>query len=109
MYASYEFGNKYPGYYSTLMYLQANGFDRKDFIDKAELAGTFQENSRMLLDSVSEGIRDGTIRGDTDPVKTSLFFTASINSVISLAPATGKQDEFIDYSIGMMLRSIENK
>jgi AcrR family transcriptional regulator len=108
LYASYEFGNKYPGYYGTLMYLQVNGFVKKDFADKAELAGSFQENSRMLLDSIGEGIKDGTIRADTDPVKAGLYFTASINSVISLGPATGGQDEFVEYSIGMMLRSIEN-
>lgn len=109
LYASYEYGKKYPGYYSTLMYLHANGFEKKEFADKAELMSTHQENSRMVLESFGEGIRDSSIKSDIDPLKAGMFLTASINSVIEMAPATGMQEEFVDYSIGLMLRAIENR
>lgn len=106
--ASCEYGNKYPGYYSTLMFLENNGFEKKDFPDKAEILGIHQDNTRIVLDSFGDGIRDGTIKSDIDPWKASMFLTASINSVISMAPVTGMQDEFVDYSIELMLRSIES-
>jgi hypothetical protein len=32
-----------------------------------------------------------------------------MQSMINVAPATDMQDEYVDYSIGLMLRSIENK
>jgi hypothetical protein len=37
-----------------------------------------------------------------------LKITAAMQSVINISPAAGQQDEFVDYSIGLMLRAVEN-
>ena len=108
LYASYEYGSKYPGYYSTLNYMVANGFEKKDFPDKAELISIHGDNNRMILSAFDEGIRDGSLKSDLDPMKAGIFLTAAIDSVISTARSTGMQEEFVNYSIGLMLRSIEN-
>jgi TetR/AcrR family transcriptional regulator len=108
LYALYDLRVKYPGYYSMIWYLQGHNIDRKDYPEMEELLGIHGDNSRMVLESFNEGMKDGTLSGDLDPVKTSMFFTAAMQSVINIAPSTDIQDEYVNYSIGLMLRAIEN-
>lgn len=91
-------------------------FDFEAFPELEELKSIRMDTSRMVVDSLREGIKDGTVRKDIDPVKTTMIMTSSMISVLTLTPVMDMllksneltHEELIDYATGMMLRSIEN-
>ncbi|HWQ20941.1 MAG TPA: TetR/AcrR family transcriptional regulator [Methanotrichaceae archaeon] len=112
--ALYEFHKKYPGYYATINYLQMHGFDKSDFPEMDEMEAIHGDSFAMVIEAFNEGIGDGTVKDDIDPVKATMVLTSSMQSMLCL-PSTiempgGKitLDELVDYAAGLMLRSIGN-
>ncbi len=109
-----EFNKKYPGYYAAYYYSRM--FDFKAFPELEELKRIRMDTSGMVVESLREGIKDGTVRKDIDPLKATLVLTSSMISVLTLTPVMEMllksneltHDELINYATGMMLRSIEN-
>lgn len=75
------------------------------------------ESFKTVTNAFNEGIKDGTIRPDIDPVKTSLYITSSMQNMINLTPTIEmhmkdndlSHEELIDYTVEMMIHSIQNK
>jgi AcrR family transcriptional regulator len=113
--ALYEFHNNYPGYDAMIGHLQAHGFSKADFPEMAEMERIHADSTRMVMDSFREGMGDGTIRSDVEPMKATLILTASMQSVLGTSAAIGtgakagrsEQDEFVDYAVAMLLRSVQ--
>ncbi len=110
-----EFSRKYPGYYAAYYYSRMFCFE--DFPELDELKRIRTANTRMVIDSLHEGIKDETVRQDIDPLKATLILTSSMTSVLTLTPVIEMylksnnltHDGLIDYAIDMMIRSIEKK
>lgn len=112
-----RFYKEYPGYYHANWYSQMPWFNNKEFPEIEELKNIRTSSFRMVGDALLEGIKDGTVRADAEPVKSTLVMTSSMQSVLDLTPAIEmhmknnnlEHDELIDYAVDMMLRSFENK
>jgi AcrR family transcriptional regulator len=110
-----EFSKKYPGYYAAYYYSRMFCFE--DFLELEELKKIRTANTRRVIDSLYEGIKDGTVRQDVDPLKATLILTSSMTGVLTLTPVIEMylknnnltHDELIDYAINMMIRSVEKK
>jgi AcrR family transcriptional regulator len=108
LYALYEFYKKYAVYYATISYLQGRCYDMSDYQGAEEMNEANRDTIRLVMDAFAEGLEDGTVSQDTDPLKTAMFLQASMQSVINLAPYTGMPpEEFVEYSVGLMLRSFK--
>ncbi len=112
-----RFYKEYPGYYHANGYFQMPRFSNKEFPEVEELKKIRTGNFSMVVNAFSEGIADGTVRSDIDPVKSTLVLTLSMQNVLDLNPANMtymknndiEHDELIDYAVEMMMRSFENK
>lgn len=112
--AFYQFYKEYPGYYLSRFYY--NIPFNEDFPEMEELNKIRSESFKTVTSAFDEGIKDGSIRPDIDPVKTSLYITSSMQNMINLTPTIEMHmkdhdlthEELIEYAIEMMTRSIEN-
>lgn len=78
-----EFSKKYPGYYAAYYYSRMFCFE--DFPELAELKEIRTANIRMVIDSLNEGIKDGTVRHDVEPVKATLIMTSCMKRTYTYA------------------------
>ncbi|RPJ79425.1 MAG: TetR/AcrR family transcriptional regulator [Alphaproteobacteria bacterium] len=114
-FAFYEFSKKYPGYYAAYYYSRMFCFE--DFPELGELRRVRMASARMVTDSLHEGIKDGTVRQDIDPLKATLILTSFMTSVLTITPVmeiylegnNWTHDEIIGYAIDMIIRSVEKK
>lgn len=58
----------------------------EDFSELDELKEVRTANTSIVIDSLNEGIKDGTIRRDVEPVKATLVMTSCMMSVLTLTP-----------------------
>lgn len=111
----YEFSKKYPGYYAAYYYSRMFCFE--DFPELSELRRIRMASASMVTDSLYEGIKDGTVREDLDPLKATLILTSFMTSVLTITPVmemylegnNWTHDEIIGYAIDMIIRSVEKK
>ena len=106
-----DFSHAYPGYHTA--YCSAGVTHSSSSPD--EFIRIHSLNIRMLIDAVTEGIHDGSLRKTIDPVKASFTLLSSLSNILSLpsAMAMNLQDvsiareELIDYSVSMLIHSIK--
>lgn len=108
----YEFYEKYTGYY--IAYYHTGMFDPAGSPDLEELKMTRINSFRTVVETVKEGIRDGTIRDDIDPEAATLIMLSMSNNALNLSPVTRMymdnygltHEELYKRTMDMMLRSI---
>ncbi|WP_414468251.1 TetR/AcrR family transcriptional regulator [Methanobacterium sp. ACI-7] len=111
-----RFCMEYPGYYDANWFSHSVRFD-EEFPEIEEIKEIRTQNFKLVGEAFKEGIKDGTIRPDADPVKTTLVLTSSMQNVLNLTPAVElhmknnnlTHEELIDYAVDMMMRSFESK
>ncbi len=111
----YEFYKTYTGYY--MAYYHSGMFDHNGSPDLEELRRIRSDNFGVVVEAVREGVKDGSIRKDIDPVAATLIMLSMSNNALAISPVTKmymenyglSQDEFYERTIDMMLSSIENE
>ncbi len=81
--AYYEFSQKYPDYFEAMMHFDAE-VTRPDEVGSVGIE-CHREGMAVLglvAESVRQGIRDGSIRGDLDPMRTAILLWAQTDGVI---------------------------
>lgn len=109
----YAFSRQYPEYYRMFLYAQTPRFSvRDEHVEAVEAIG--QDNFGIMCSCISEGISDGSLRPDIDPVMTTWFLMLSTQSVVNHTPSVCttmegqgiSHPDFIEYSLDLMLKSI---
>nr|WP_319374636.1 TetR/AcrR family transcriptional regulator [uncultured Methanobacterium sp.] len=113
--AFYRFYKEYPAYYDV------NWTSYKVLIDHdqppmEEIKRSRIECFSLFGKALQEGMKDETIRSDIDPVKTNLVLALSMQNVFNLPPTIKMhmknndltQEELIEYTMDMMIQSLEN-
>jgi AcrR family transcriptional regulator len=111
----YEFYTRHTGYY--MAYYHTGMFDPAGSPDLEELRTIRIKSFRMVVETVKEGIKDGTIRDDIDPEAATLIMLSMSNNALNLSPVTRMymdnyrltQEEFYKHTVDMMLRSIASE
>lgn len=111
----YEFYKTYTGYY--MAYYHSGMFDHNGSPDLDVLRRIRSDNFGVVVEAVREGVKDGSIRSDIDPVAATLIMLSMSNNALAISPVTKmymenyglSQDEFYERTIDMMLSSIENE
>lgn len=93
-------------YYDAMMYFDARGFDTCDDCEFGQKCEEYRERIMGLVaKAVTNGVADGTIRPDLDPLQTAFLLWAASSGVLSAAATAGenmeraygiKTDEFLN-------------
>lgn len=109
----YKFHKQYPEYFRLFTYAQSPCFSGGE--DGArEVSRLGRESVELMYECIRLGQADGSIRKDIDPLKTAWFLIFASESVINRSSelkealeAQGvSQDEFVEYSFGIMSRGV---
>lgn len=111
----YEFYTKYNGYY--MAYYNSGMFKHEGSPELVELKSIRMRSFNIVVDAMRDGMKDGTIRKDMDPVATTLIMLFCTNNALSITPVTRmymehyglSQDELFKRTLEMMLRSLDSK
>lgn len=109
----YDLFKKYPGYYNA--YYHSGFFDLKDSSTFKKLTEIRKNSFRLGVATVKEGIKEGSIKEDLDPVVTTLFVLSTANNAINIIPVTQMymdeygltHDKLFKLSFDMAIQSIE--
>jgi TetR/AcrR family transcriptional regulator len=111
----YDFYKKYPGYYNA--YYHSGMFEVEGSPTLKKLRKIRKISFQVAVNAVKQGINDGSLREDLDPVVTTLFMLATANNINNISPVTQMymneyeltQDKLFELTLDMAIRSIENK
>jgi TetR/AcrR family transcriptional regulator len=85
-----RFHEEHRDYYDAMLYFDAKGFDTCDDCEFGIKCAESRENIMGLVTrAVSNGVADGTLRADLDPVKTAVILWASSSGVLSALATAG--------------------
>lgn len=111
----YKFYKEHTGYYKAYYYSGVFEYENSPHLE--ELKKERKENFQYLINAITKGFTDGTIRKDIDPVATTLIMLLMSNNVNNIIPVTQMymdeynltQDDLFDINLQLVIRSIENK
>jgi Transcriptional regulator len=113
----YEFSKQHPFYFRTLSdaMLRCNSAGTSEAA-RQELAARNADCTKIAIDAVNAGIKDGTIDPNAEPLKTAMFLIEATRAMIrlplisvssgSIRPA---RDEVFYFTLGQLRRAIENR
>ena len=109
----YDFYKQHKGYYEA--YYHSGLFDNEGAHNLEYLRKIRTKTFQVVVDALNEGINDGTIRDDIDPIATTLIMLSMSNAVNNLIPVTQMymddygltQDLLFDNTLKMVLNSVE--
>jgi len=113
--AYYQFSKEYQEYFR--MFSEAENLDLCSSCKTSqELFAVSNENLEVVLNAVTEGERDGSIRPDLDPKLTAIFLIQSTKSMIELTPGferflkkTGTdKDVIVGFALQALRQSLQN-
>jgi AcrR family transcriptional regulator len=115
--AFYEFYEKYPEYCRSFLF---STFALKERENRyaGELAQMGAGSLGLMTSALQEGIRDGSIRPDIDVAKTAVALAFGVQGVVmelaAMEPGMaamlgGKPRDFVECSVDIMRRGIENR
>jgi TetR/AcrR family transcriptional regulator len=114
--ALYEFYKNYPGVFQIFVHdLQSTRFSGDDE-NTRELARLSKENFQITQQLIEEGIADGSLRPDLNPMMTTFFGIIALQNIIGLHAGFEamfrilglSHEEFVHYSRDLVARSIAN-
>lgn len=82
----HEFTKNYPDYFRMLCYSGSERFCNADNDDAEEILELTHDNIELISEAFKEGIEDGTVRSDLDPLEMAVYLCISRLSVLNLDP-----------------------
>jgi AcrR family transcriptional regulator len=106
-----DFNKKYPGYLVADWYSQTVAYGDTPYPKAKELREVRASNFRCVAEAFRQGIKDGTVVPDTDPLKATLLLMSSMLGALNLTPAVAMHmknlgfthDEFIEYTMRQLV------
>ena len=111
------FSQNYPLEFKILTFRKPSLSEAPDSPCVAEV---FEENKNMMkliIRCFEEGVKDGSIRGDIDPVRSALYVVSVTTGMLELLSQSGntlgkafgvEAEEFVSYSLKMIGNSFKN-
>jgi AcrR family transcriptional regulator len=86
------FHQQHREYYDAMMYFDARGFDTCEDCEYARKCDEYRDKVMGLVaTAVSNGIEDGTLRSDLDPMKTAVLLWAQSSGVLQALATAGEK------------------
>ena len=82
----HEFTQNYPDYFHILCYSGSERFCNADSDDAKKILELIRDNIELMGKAFKEGIEDGTVRSDLDPLEMAIYLCVTRLSVSNLDP-----------------------
>ena len=79
-----DFSREYPEYFRIYCYSGTERFQMSDNEDAQEIVDLSTGMWRVMVEAILEGIADGTIRNDLDPVEMSIYLNLLATSALNM-------------------------
>lgn len=79
-----EFTKRYPDYFRMLCYSGSEKFSTANSDDATEILELISKNIELISEAVKEGMDDGTIRNDLDPLEMAIYLCTARLSVLNM-------------------------
>ena len=114
--AYFKFYIDFPDYYNVCIYFDSQRFSKVDSEYMPEISALMHETIRIMCESIEEGIKDGSIRADINPLEAAFFIAITSKQVVKLDQGILKAlksegityEHFIEDSIDMWRRILVN-
>lgn len=114
--AYFEFYNKYPEYHDAYLYSKSKRFSFKEIEYSDQIDSLVKDIMKTICDAIQEGIHDGTIRKNLNPMEVAVFIAVTAERIVELSPDTmnllEKQgishEEFIDDAMDLWKHMVMN-
>lgn len=80
----FDFSREYPEYFRIYCYSGTERFQMSDNEDAQEIVDLSTGMWRIMVEAILEGIADGTIRKDLDPVEMSIYLNIMATNALNL-------------------------
>ncbi len=80
----FEFSKDYPDYFRIYRYARTERFQMSDNEDAKELVDLTTGIWRIMVEAILQGMKDGTIRKDVDPVEMSIYINVMSMSALNI-------------------------
>lgn len=80
----FEFSKDYPDYFRIYRYARTERFQMSDNEDAKELVDLTTGIWRLMVEAILQGMNDGTIRKDVDPVEMSIYINVMSMSALNI-------------------------
>ncbi|MGD8780074.1 MAG: TetR/AcrR family transcriptional regulator [Ignavibacteria bacterium] len=111
-----EFNRKYPNYYNAFLQNQTQKIVMEK-LDRAEgkVISVKEKSMELFINIINEGISDGSLKSDLDPMKTALTLWAETTGILLLAKLKGvmiykgfgvSEEELINYFFEFTWRAL---
>jgi len=81
-----EFSQGYPNYFRMLSYSGSERFCNADSDDAKEILELTNRNISLMRDAFEQGMKDGTVRDDINPLEMALYLCITSLSIMNLDP-----------------------
>ena len=81
-----EFSQGYPNYFRMLSYSGSERFCNADNDDAKEILELTNRNISLMRDAFEQGMKDGTVRDDINPLEMALYLCITSLSIMNLDP-----------------------
>lgn len=121
-----KFYKEYPNYFNALLFYETREMnflkvkDEYNFQDDIRLAAFHEsdKNNEMLATHIREGIEDGSIRDDIDPLKMAFFLRGASTGLLQLTSCKGPcfselhkadMDEYMNYFMDFLGKCLQKQ
>lgn len=88
--AYYKFYKDYNDYYKIYLSFEYARFQNNPKYDISEILALQTERIKIMCETIEEGIEDGTIRSDVNPLELATFIISTSNAIVNTNPETLK-------------------
>ena len=96
---AFNFSRKYPDYHRLLLFASSGRLDLTGTPEGRAYQETLAETNEIMCAAIKEGMDDGSIRGDMDPLEITIYLSLVADAVTDLRPdiRTALESRGIDY------------
>ncbi len=80
----FDFSKNYPEYFRIYCYAGTERFQMSDNEDAKEIINLITGNWRIMVEAILQGMKEGTIRKDIDPVEMSIYINVMSMSALNI-------------------------
>jgi len=114
--AYFKFYKNFPDYYEVCIYFDSQRFSKVNSEHMPEIIELKREPIKIMCESLEEGINDGSIRAEINPLKVALFISKTAMNIVKPDPDIVETlenkgisyEEFIEDSFDMWRHMLEN-
>lgn len=115
--AYFKFCNDFYDYYNVFLYFNSQRFDKSDNEYVPEIRAFSCKTIQIMRESIEEGIEDGSIRADLNPLEVAIFLATTSKQVVKVNQRHLKElesegityEQYIEDSLDLWMNMVMNK